>query len=195
MLTNGAGGICFKSTSSLSIQTAALFARYGGLDHVTELWIDGVDVNMFRLCTAIRLGLLNLRTLSVLRADHANSTSTLLMLVRYVRVETKGTTGALLAPPALRLVLANGADLDARKATREMLALLGGADTDAPLRWEKKDRRLILRAPRFSPEYYTAVVPRLSTRWESVETEVGSGGGDALPAACAEDGFTAWEKE
>ncbi|OJT13998.1 hypothetical protein TRAPUB_9482 [Trametes pubescens] len=193
MLTNGSGGICFKSTSGLSAQTAALFARYGGLDNVTELWINGVDMVMFRLCIAVRPGLLNLRTLSVLHADHADSIPALSMLVQYVRVETKGIKAALLAPPALRLVLSDGADLDARQATREMLALLGGAG--APLRWEKKDRRLILRAPRFSPEYYTAVVPRLLARWESVETEVGSGGDDALPVACAEDGFTAWEEE
>ncbi|EIW59530.1 uncharacterized protein TRAVEDRAFT_46837 [Trametes versicolor FP-101664 SS1] len=191
MLTNGTGGICFKSTSGLSTQTASLFVRYGDLDNVTELWVDNVDVNVFRLCTVIRPGLLNLRTLSVLRADHANSTSALSMLVQYARMEAKGTTGALLAPPALRLVLENGADLDARKAT--MLAILGGAD--APLRWEKKDRRLILRARQFSPEYYTAIVPRLLTRWESVETEAGSGGDDALPVTRADDGFTAWEEE
>ncbi|EIW59532.1 uncharacterized protein TRAVEDRAFT_71570 [Trametes versicolor FP-101664 SS1] len=170
-LTNDNAGICINSAVPLGSEHACLFTLGEGLDHVTELYIDGVDPDVCHLYTALRPELPNLRTLSVLHADTTKSWA-LEILIECVRSETNGTAGTPLAAPALRLVIADGVDLGERKATRKTVEKLGGAGVPLP----EKKYRLILRAPRFSPEYYTDILPRLQTSWESVETEVRGGG-------------------
>ncbi|OJT14000.1 hypothetical protein TRAPUB_9484 [Trametes pubescens] len=173
-LMNDTAGICFNSAVPLDSEHARLFTPSGGgLDHITELWIDGVDPGVYHLYTALRPDLPNLRTFSILHADSAK-VWVLKTLVECLLSETNGTAGTPLAPPALRLVLADGVNLGERKVTRKMLQMLGGAGVPLP----EKKFRLILRALRFSPEYYTEVLPQLQSSWE-VETELGGEGVNA----------------
>lgn len=169
-LTNDNAGIYINSAVPLGSEHARLFTLGEGLDHVTELYIDSVDPDVCHLYTALRPELPNLRTLNIPHADTAGGWA-LELLVKCVRSETNGTAGRPLAAPALRLVIADGVGLSERKAMRKTLEILGGAGVSLP----EKKYRLILRASRFSPEYYTNVLPRLQTSWESVETEVRGG--------------------
>ncbi|KAI0823195.1 hypothetical protein BC628DRAFT_1421059 [Trametes gibbosa] len=183
-LFNDRGGVAFRSISPLDFDYASLFGGAPMLDHITELWIDGVDEGISRLYMVIRRDLRNLQTVNIMHPEHAPVIAALGMLITNLRIFPRTAL-------AVRVILASGKVAPGpgwHYSMHEVFELLGAF-------WLLGDRtcRLIVRAQEFPPGYKAILVPMLERSWDSVATEVGDDG-ICLPLQVEpDDEFSPWD--